>query len=146
VEAIAIRPASLSDAAAIAGLTTELGYESSASEIEMRLRRLLAREDYFLEVAEADGHVVGWVAAELRTLLEFEPRIEVVGLVVASTHRRRGIGRTLVEAVDTWRTKRGIATIFVRSNVARSESHPFYESMGYTRRKTQHAYVKHVER
>jgi hypothetical protein len=32
----------------------------------------------------------------------------------------------------------------VRSNVARAESHPFYERLGYVRTKTQHAYRKRL--
>lgn len=141
---ITIRPAANDDAEQIANLTAELGYAASRRDIEARLDMLLPREDYFITVAEAAGQVIGWVAAELRTLLEFEQRVEIVGLVVASGHRRCGIGKALVSAVDAWRADRGIATIFVRSNIVRSESHPFYESMGYTRYKTQHAYIKHV--
>jgi hypothetical protein len=32
----------------------------------------------------------------------------------------------------------------VRSNVTRTESHPFYERLGYARVKTQHAYRKRL--
>jgi hypothetical protein len=35
-------------------------------------------------------------------------------------------------------------SISVRSNVARLESHPFYERLGYVRTKTQHAYAKQL--
>ena len=40
--------------------------------------------------------------------------------------------------------RRGLGVIAVRSNVARTESHPFYERLGYVRTKTQHAYRKHL--
>jgi GNAT superfamily N-acetyltransferase len=142
---VSIRPAAMDDAEAIAILTVELGYPTTVSDTKSRLSALLAVPDYFIAVAEADGLVVGWVAGEVRTSLEFEPRIEIVGLVVASTHRRSGIGKALVGAVEAWQSERGISTIFVRSNVTRPDSHAFYESIGYGRHKTQHAYIKRLE-
>ena len=145
VERASIRPAAIDDAEAIAVLTVELGYPTTGSDTRFRLGTLLAAPDYFIAVAEVNGVVVGWVAGEVRASLEFEPRVEIVGLVVAPTHRRSGIGKALVEAVEDWQSGRGISTIFVRSNVARSDSHPFYESIGYRRHKTQHAYTKQVE-
>lgn len=141
----AIRKAVPSDAPAIAHLTEELGYPVSVAEIEGRLNQLLPRGDFFVSVAEVESAVIGWVAAEHRVLLEFEPRVELVGLVVAESHRRSGIGRALVSAAERWQRERGISTIFVRSNVKRSESHPFYERLGYTCYKTQHAYIKRVD-
>ena len=134
----------MEDAEAIAILTVELGYPTTVSATKSRLRALLAAPDYFIAVAEADGRVVGWVAGEVRTSLEFEPRVEIVGLVVAPTHRRNGIGKALVGSVEAWQSERGIPTIFVRSNITRPDSHPFYESAGYSLHKTQHAYIKHA--
>jgi hypothetical protein len=43
-----------------------------------------------------------------------------------------------------WAAGRALDVITVRSNVARAESHPFYERLGYVRAKTQHAYRKHL--
>jgi len=41
-------------------------------------------------------------------------------------------------------TGQGLGDIAVRSNVARIESHPFYDRLGYRRVKTQHAYRKRL--
>ena len=54
------------------------------------------------------------------------------------------MGRRLVAEVETWAAGRGIRQMAVRSNVTRVESHPFYEQLGYTRTKTQHAYRKRL--
>lgn len=143
---ITIRSASLADSRAISSLTVQLGYRASGSEISERLEILLNRPDCFIAVAEAAGVVVGWVAAEHRTLLESGPRVEIVGLVVAKRQRRSGIGSALVAAAEQWQKERGVSTIFLRSNIARPESHPFFERLGYSRHKTQHAYIKHVDR
>jgi GNAT superfamily N-acetyltransferase len=55
-----------------------------------------------------------------------------------------GVGRNLVGAVESWARDRGIETVSVRSNIVRVEAHPFYQSMGFDRVKTQHAYRKKV--
>lgn len=139
-----IRPAVASDAPEIARLTTELGYPSSADEIASRLAGLLGSDSCFIAVAEASSTLVGWVAAERRLLLESGERAELVGLVVDRAARRTGIGRALVAAAEQWAAARRLQVISVRSNVARAESHPFYERLGYHRIKTQHAYAKQL--
>ena len=48
---------------------------------------------------------------------------------------------TLTSVVHT-ELRRGLSSLTVRSNVVRELSHPFYESLGYSRRKTQHVYHK----
>ncbi len=92
--------------------------------------------------AESGPKLLGWIAAEHRMLLESGERVEIVGLVVDERARRQGIGKALVATAESWATARGIQTVFVRSNVARSASHRFYEDTGYERAKTQHAYSK----
>lgn len=75
-------------------------------------------------------------------LLESGERAELVGLVVRSDARRIGVGKALVLAAEHWASAQGLQTITVRSNIVRAESHPFYESIGYVRKKTQHTYAK----
>jgi GNAT superfamily N-acetyltransferase len=139
-----IRRATEADAASIARLTTELGYPTSPEEIHARLAELLARETQFIAVAEQPEGVAAWAAAEERVLLESGRRAELVGLVVTYQARRLGLGRRLVSEAEVWARNRGLPSISVRSNVLRAEAHPFYERLGYTRKKTQHAYFKQL--
>ena len=139
-----IRPAAATDAAEIARLTTLLGYPASTEEIARRLDILLPSASYFIAVAEGSSGLVGWVAAERRVLLESGERAELVGLIVDPDARRSGMGRALVRAAEEWAVGQRFDLISVRSNVARVESHPFYESLGYARLKTQHAYAKQL--
>ena len=139
-----IRPALLNDAGPIAVLATELGYPTSSDHMFSRLDVLLARDEHFIAIAESGASVVGWVAAEERMLLESGKRAEIVGLVVATHVRRSGIGRALVREAESWASRRGLGVIGVRSNVVRAEAHPFYESLGYARTKTQHANSKQL--
>ncbi|MDP3859393.1 MAG: GNAT family N-acetyltransferase [Stagnimonas sp.] len=130
------------DAADIARLANELGYAASTAEIASRLQILLPSPTQFVAVAESGGALVGWVAAEQRLLLESGERAELVGLVVGAAARRSGAGSALVAAAEGWASSRKLTMICVRSNVSRPESHPFYERLGYVRRKTQHVYLK----
>lgn len=139
-----IRPATIADAADIARLSNELGYPATSEQIATRLAGLLGSAAHFIVVAELPPSVVGWIAAERRLLLESGERVEVVGLIVASTAKRAGIGSALVRAAEEWAVAQNLKVISVRSNVARAESHPFYERLGYIRTKTQHAYAKQL--
>ena len=133
----------MNDFAEIARLCVELGYPVTPREIESRISSLLEDEDQWIAVAPGPrSMLLGWVAAAHRVLLESGERVEITALVVDSTARRKGIGKALVSGVENWAASRGVSGIFVRSNVLRSESHGFYEQIGYRRTKTQHAYTK----
>lgn len=140
-----IRPARSSDATALAQLTQELGYSASPAMISARLMTLLASERYEILVAEGDQALLGWVVVERRITLEFGERAEVTGLVVSGKARRSGIGRGLVRGAEAWARRRRLDSIFVRSDVSRGASHPFYESLGFHRKKTQHVYERSLK-
>jgi GNAT superfamily N-acetyltransferase len=141
-----IRPATLEDAEEIARLVGQLGYPAEANEIRSRLDLLLGRPTHFIAVAaqETDRHLLGWIAAEERDLLIAASQVEITGLVVDEAARGEGVGRLLVSAVERWAATRGLGQVGVRSNTMRAESHPFYESLGYARKKSQHVYQKAV--
>ena len=140
-----IRLASLRDAPNLAMLSGALGYPVDDESFAQRLGNLLARTEHIVLVAEvAPGRAIGWLhGAELESL-EFGRRCEILGLVVGTAHRGQGVGRRLVAAVEEWARQRDLEQMAVRSNVGRTESHPFYERLGYVRAKTQHAYRKQL--
>jgi len=141
---LTIRKAQLADANRMAELSGTLGYPVSAQTMEQRLTRVLKLETHSVFVAERNGHVVGWTHGAEQEMLELGCRCEIWGLVVAENERGRGVGRRLIEAVEKWARDRGLENMSVRSNIVRPESHPFYERIGYTRYKTQHAYRKQL--
>ncbi|MFN2623402.1 MAG: N-acetyltransferase family protein [Chthoniobacterales bacterium] len=138
-----IRKATVDDATAIARLSGELGYPVEAHVMRERLARLLGRDEHVVFVAET-AEVAGWIHAAEHELLEVGRHCEICGLVVGAGQRGKGIGRRLIEAVEEWAPSHGLKQISVRSNVIRPESHPFYESVGFERYKTQHAYRKRL--
>ena len=138
-----IRRAHSSDASRLAALSGELGYPAGVQEITDRLARLSDRDtDVIFVATTAADEVLGWLHGAEQELLESGRRCEILGLVVGEGARGQGVGRRLVEAVEAWARGRGLGRMTVRSNVARSDSHPFYERLGYARSKTQHAYGK----
>ena len=135
----------MSDAVRLAELSAVLGYPVEVEVMASRLARLLVRPEHLLLVAEAPNNLaVGWVHAAEHDILEVGRFCEILGLVVAADHRDQGAGRRLVEQVEHWARERGLDRVSVRSNIVRTESHPFYERAGYVREKTQHAYRKQL--
>lgn len=137
-----IRPAARGDAASLAWLSGVLGYPASAEAMAQRLDRILARPAETVLVAEAERGIIGWIHGAERDTLESDLRGEILGLIVDTTHRGRGVGRALVAAIERWAAARGLEELAVRSNVTRTASHPFYERLGYVRVKTSHTYHK----
>lgn len=135
------RAASEADAAEIARLSTQLGYPADVAQMRERLRALLRDERQLVRVIDTGERLLGWIAAEHRLNLESGESVEIIGLVVDEAAHRRGIGQHLVAAVLAWAGMRGQTRVVVRSNVARTQSHPFYERLGFVRHKTQHVYT-----
>jgi GNAT superfamily N-acetyltransferase len=138
------RPACIADAAEIARLADELGYPVDVADMAVRLEALTADPRQRVYVIEGEGRLEGWIAVERRLSLEAGERVEITGLVVDSTIRRGGGGRALVAAAEAWAMEQGVDTVVVRSNVQRQASHPFYEGLGYVRKKSQHVYARRL--
>jgi ribosomal protein S18 acetylase RimI-like enzyme len=138
-----IRQMRADDVAAVARLTSELGYPATESEIKRRYDFIKDRWDARLLVAEqGERTVVGWIHVQATYLLEADPRAEIWGLVVSDGHRGAGAGRALVEAAQDWAVRLGLDVIAVRSNVVRDVARGFYEHLGFTITKTQNAFRK----
>src|SRR5688572_305505 len=129
----------------MAELNDVLGYPIEPDLFRRRLEQLLSQANRAAFVAEIDpGLVIGWIESEERQILAVGRLCEVVGLVVDESHRRAGVARRLMEAIEQWAIERGLEQVSLRSNVVRPESHAFYEKIGYARFKTQHAYRKQL--
>lgn len=140
---VSIRRAILSDAGCVARLAGELGYAVSAEIMRNRLQPVLASAADLLMVAvDASSTVVGWLQAHAAHVVESGFRVEIVGLIVASGFRRRGVGRALVATAEDWAKTVTAEAVVVRSNIRRTESHSFYSALGYSTTKTQVAYRK----
>jgi predicted N-acetyltransferase YhbS len=138
----AVRPMQRADAAAVAALSAQLGYPATESEIGRRLDAIVRHEDACALVAEADGLVIGWIHAYRVHLIESDDHVEIGGLVVEETSRRRGAGRALLAAAEAWSRLSGCPAIRLRSQLFRADAHAFYERLGYEYVKTQKTFRK----
>ena len=143
--AITVRPGTISDAADLARLTHQLGYEMSAAEAATRLTRVLARPDHKVLIAEANGATVGWIHASLSEHLDADTSVLIEGIVVNSAHRRQGIGEMLLAQAEAWGRERGCSMVRLRSTSTRLKAHKFYEKLGYTNVKAQFAFAKGLD-
>jgi GNAT superfamily N-acetyltransferase len=134
---LVIRPIQESDTEVMVSLLNQLGYLATHIEMTNRIKGVIDREDHCAFLALKDGHVAGWIHANLIISLESEPFVEIKGLVVDEQHRNAGIGKQLIEHVRLWTAQRSISRIRVRCNTKRNASHLFYKKIGFSETKEQ---------
>jgi RimJ/RimL family protein N-acetyltransferase len=140
---IQIRPARPDDAPALVELGASVGREPEAwllntdgwrsvSEERRYLRALRRHPDAAVFVADDDGTIVGRLSVA-RDPHGASHHVADLGLMVAAGHRRRGIGRALLEQAEAWARA---------SDVLKLELHVFpwnepairlYETFGFER-------------
>ena len=131
---LTIRVAELNDVAALAQLMCELGYETTKSEMQMRMERIAADDCYRTFVAVLDGKVCGMIGTLACPSYEHnDPGGRILALATLGTMRRRGIGRALIATAEKDFTHRGIRRVALNTRLAREDAHKFYESLGYER-------------
>jgi len=65
---------------------------------------------------------------------------------VDGSHRRQGIGRTLISEAEKWANEQQCSVVRLWSSVGRTKAHRFYEQLGYTNIKTQYSFAKSLRR
>lgn len=128
---VLVRAATLPDAAAVAGLLTQLGAPGvDAAEAVRRLERNY--EEVLLGcVGEAPAGLVA-----VKVILYFghaKPLAHISALVVDDRFRRYGVARALVRAAVTWAQARHCVglELICGLNPAREDAHRFYPAMGF---------------
>jgi len=140
---VVTRVIALEDAEAVAELTCQLGYETSATKMGERIASILPlAEDHLVLVACVDGQVVGWIEAETGRHLQSEPHTVITGLVVRDGARSVGIGSRLCADVEEWSMQRGIAVLRVTSRMTRERAHRFYLREGFVQTKASAVFEK----
>ena len=142
-----VRLARLEDAPAIARLSGQLNYPTTAEDVVRRLHQMEGDAQLVVYLAElsdgaAAGTVIGWMHVEERHLVQSDAPAEVTALVVEESYRSRGAGRLLMQAAEQWARTRGCSVVMLRSNVIRERAHAFYERLGYENFKTQKVFRK----
>jgi GNAT superfamily N-acetyltransferase len=131
---VTIRDAQMSDAPAIAGLVTQLGYPTTPADMTERLTRLLADPRQVISVADVSGTLVGMAGACLEHGIELNGVYgRITAVVVDAAARGRGIGAFLVHQLEGWCRDHGADRMTLTSGNHRPDSHQFYDAIGYER-------------
>ena len=126
---MSVRRAVAADAAAIAALLAELGYEATPAAVQRRLRVL---ERSAALVAELHGETAGVLTLSIVPVLH-QPGdwCRITALVVAERARRRGLARALVTEAEAIARGHGCVRIEVTSALHRDGAHELYRGLGY---------------
>lgn len=132
-----IRPATLADLDAIAGLRSALWPGESAEALRAEAEASLASGDARLAtlVAVEGGKAVGFAEVSLRTDYvngcETCPVAFLEGIYVRPEWRRRAIGRALVEAAAQWGRDRGCRELASDALLDNTASLRFHGAAGF---------------
>jgi GNAT superfamily N-acetyltransferase len=128
-----IREATGEDAAAVASLITSLGYATTAEEMQHRLQRIGADQQYVSLVAVERAAVVGFLGLAFGLYYEYSGSYaRIVALSVATQMQGKGIGGSLLAAAESVAKTRGALTCIVNSGLQRADAHRFYENHGFS--------------
>ena len=129
-----IRDGKLSDAAGLAALMCELGYETAGAEMESRLISILKDPRYKTLVALNDDKICGMIGTvSASSYLHNDLNGRIIALVVSRESQRRGIGARLIAEAEKNLMQRGITRVTVTARFEREKAHQFYEKLGYAR-------------
>ena len=139
-----IRRAEPSDAGALVDLGRAVGSESGrwlittddwrgASDERRYLRALRRYEHAAVYVAAtADGRIVGRLSLA-RDQHPASAHVADLGLMVAAAHRRRGLGRALLEQAVRWARERGVTKLELHVFPHNDAAIALYEGFGFER-------------
>ena len=140
---ISIRAARAEDAATLVALAATVGREPggwllntdgwrSVGEERRYLRALKRHPDAAVFVAEDDGAIVGRLSVA-RDPHTASRHVADLGLMVASSHRRRGIGRALLEQAVAWARDAGVRKLELHVFPWNEPALRLYEHFGFER-------------
>ena len=140
---IQIRPARPEDASTLVELGAAIGGEPEAwllntdgwrsvTEERRYLRALRRHPDAAVFVAEDEGEIVGRLSVA-RDPHSASRHVADLGLMVAASHRRRGIGRALLEQAEAWARSAGVVKLELHVFPWNEPAIRLYEGFGFER-------------
>lgn len=128
-----IRPAHAADVETLYRMLCDLENEKLDREaFEAAFLTNLGNENIRYLIAQIHDSPVGLVSCHVQWLLHHAaPVAEIQEMYVDPTLRSQGIGQKLMEAIRQFAQSRGAAQIEVTSNLARLDTHRFYQREGF---------------
>lgn len=140
-----VRVAKLEDLKAICDLNRDdLGYDSTYNETIIRYESLKDDINQVLFVAVDINRVIGYVHAVVYHSLYMPLAVDVRGIAVLGKETKKGVGRALLEAVESWALQQDIKLIRLVSGETRLGAHAFYQRCGYIYNKAQYNFSKKI--
>lgn len=131
---VEIRSAQLNDATEIRLSAQVLEYEElDLQSAKMKLNDILLQPNNWVYVACVNNQVVGWLHIFYAHRLASSNFFEIGGMAVHTNSQRKGIGRALVDHVKQIHG----GPLRVRCNQIRTQTHHFYQSVGFEKTKGQ---------
>ncbi|WP_017185018.1 GNAT family N-acetyltransferase [Alkalibacillus haloalkaliphilus] len=134
-----IRDAKREDIESLAHLMGELGYPTTAEEMNHRMMKINSSDDYRTLVYEHNGKVIGMTGLIRGFHYENNDNyIRIVALVVDRRERGSGIGKALLNAAERWAKEQKASKLVLNSGNRgdREDAHHFYTSQGYEAKAT----------
>ena len=138
-----IREAEPGDATQLVELASSVGAEPQGWLLSTEEWRGVAAERKYLRAVRRSGHAAVFVAeapeglvARLSVARDPHPasyHVADLGLMVAASHRRLGIGRALLERTVEWARARGISKLELHVFPHNEPAIALYESFGFER-------------
>ncbi len=140
---VLVRRAAPGDAAALVDLARAVGAEPEGWLVTNGEWRTPSEERRYLRAVRRHTHAAVFVAetadgivGRISLAREVHPASEHVadlGLMVAGTHRRRGVGRALMEAAEAWAREVGVHKLELHVFPYNEAAIALYEDLGYER-------------
>ena len=148
---VVVRPAEAGDAAALVQLGTNVGSEPEGWLIsggwrgvghERRYLRTIRRSgDAAVFVAETQEGIVGRLSVA-RDSHPASRHVADIGLMVAASHRRRGVGTALLDAAVSWARGSGIRKLELHVFPHNEAAISLYDKYGFRREGYRHAHYR----
>lgn len=106
-----VRPMTPEDAAEVAAISQEAGYQSHGEEVAQRYCHVTRLPNQGLFVAHHEGELVGWAHVQGVLQLHAGGYAAIVGLAVRSRLRGRGIGQALLRSCRRWAESNGFVDL-----------------------------------
>jgi len=140
---IRIRPAEPGDAQPLVELAGEIGGEEGAWLLTTDAWRSVAEERRYLRVVRRHpdaavyvGEDAERIVARLSLARDVHPasrHVADLGLMVAASHRRRGVGRALLDQAVVWAESAGVRKLELHVFPWNEPAIALYESVGFER-------------